>query len=100
MTIKSFRRQAIALVLGVSLMIPMVALAQDPSETNFGLDNLTNIQLGTNTLPETISIFINIILGFLGIVAFIIILLGGFKWMTSGGDEEKIGEARKLIGTL
>jgi len=98
MTIKSFRRQAIALVLGVSLMIPMVALAQDPSETNFGLDNLTNIQLGTNTLPETISIFINIILGFLGIVAFIIILLGGFKWMTSGGDEEKIGEARKLMG--
>ena len=98
MTIKSFRRQAIALVLGVSLMIPMVALAQDPSETNFGLDNLTNIQLGTNTLPETISIFINIILGFLGIVAFIIILLGGCKWMTSGGDEEKIGEARKLMG--
>jgi hypothetical protein len=97
MTIKSFRRQAIALVLGVSLMAPMVALA-DPADTNFGLDQLSDVQLGRNTLPNTIAIFINVILGFLGIVAFIIILLGGFKWMTSGGDEEKIGEAKKLMG--
>ena len=40
---------------------------------------------------------INIILGFLGIVAVVIILLGGFKWMTAGGNEDKVGEARKLI---
>ncbi|MFH0956085.1 MAG: hypothetical protein V1801_02650, partial [Candidatus Falkowbacteria bacterium] len=40
---------------------------------------------------------INIILGFLGIVAVIIILLGGFKWMTAGGNEDKVGEAKKLI---
>ncbi|MFH0956142.1 MAG: hypothetical protein V1801_02950, partial [Candidatus Falkowbacteria bacterium] len=39
---------------------------------------------------------INIILGFLGIVAVIIILLGGFKWMTAGGNEDKVGEAKKL----
>lgn len=40
---------------------------------------------------------IRIILGFLGIVAVIIILLGGFKWMTAGGNEDKVGEAKKLI---
>ena len=40
---------------------------------------------------------INIVLGFLGIVAVIIILLGGFKWMTAGGNEDKVGEAKKLI---
>jgi heme/copper-type cytochrome/quinol oxidase subunit 2 len=40
---------------------------------------------------------INIILGFLGIVAVVIILLGGFKWMTAGGNEDKVGEAKKLI---
>ena len=27
----------------------------------------------------------------------IIILLGGFKWMTAGGNEDKVGEAKKLI---
>lgn len=95
MTIKSFRRQAIALGLSLALFVPSIALAQD---TNFGLDQLSNINLGTNSLQDTIAIFINVILGFLGIVAFIIILLGGFKWMTSGGDEDKIGEAKKLMG--
>lgn len=95
MTTKNLRRQAIALGLTLALFIPSVALAQD---TNFGLDQLQDINLGTNSLQETIAIFINVILGFLGIVAFIIILLGGFKWMTSGGDEDKIGEAKKLMG--
>jgi hypothetical protein len=23
--------------------------------------------------------------------------LGGFKWMTAGGNEDKVGEAKKLI---
>jgi hypothetical protein len=36
-------------------------------------------------------------LGFLGIVAVVIILIGGFKWMTAGGNEDKTAEARKLI---
>jgi len=40
---------------------------------------------------------INVIMGFLGIVAVIIILIGGFKWMTASGSEDKVTEARKLI---
>ncbi|MFA7601214.1 MAG: hypothetical protein WCY43_03240, partial [Patescibacteria group bacterium] len=34
----------------------------------------------------------------LGIVAVVIVLLGGFKWMTAAGNEDKIGEAKKLLG--
>ncbi len=40
---------------------------------------------------------INVLLGFLGIVAVVIVLTGGFKWMMSQGDEGKIGDAKKLI---
>lgn len=40
---------------------------------------------------------INIILGFLGIIAVIIILLAGFQWMTAGGEEEKVSEARQRL---
>jgi hypothetical protein len=36
-------------------------------------------------------------MGFLGIIAVVIILLGGFKWMTAGGDESKVEEAKKLM---
>ena len=34
---------------------------------------------------------------FLGIIAVVIILLGGFKWMTAAGNEDKVAEAKKLI---
>jgi type IV secretory pathway VirB2 component (pilin) len=48
-------------------------------------------------LKTTIMRIINIILGFLGIIAIIIIVIGGFKWMTCGGSEEKTKEAREVI---
>ena len=53
--------------------------------------------LGVKDPREIAASIINVILGFLGIVAVIIILLGGFKWMTAGGNEDKVGEAKKLI---
>ncbi|MFH1534374.1 MAG: hypothetical protein ABIF80_00130, partial [Patescibacteria group bacterium] len=37
------------------------------------------------------------ILGLLGLIAVIMILIGGFKWMTAGGNEEKIESAKKLL---
>ena len=40
---------------------------------------------------------INVILGFLGIVVLGLILFSGFQWMTSGGDEKKIGDAKKRL---
>lgn len=53
--------------------------------------------LGNADLMTTISSIIRIALGFLGVIAVVIILLGGFKWMTSGGNDTKVGEAKKLI---
>jgi hypothetical protein len=53
--------------------------------------------LGEAELSAVVARIIRAILGFLGVVAVVIILWGGFKWMTSGGQEEKIRDARKLI---
>jgi len=55
------------------------------------------IGLGDTDPREMAASVINVALGFLGIVAVVIILIGGFKWMTAGGNEEKVSEARKLI---
>ncbi len=52
----------------------------------------------SSTDPRTMaSSLIKVILGFLGILAVIIILIGGFKWMTAAGNDEQIDEARKII---
>lgn len=40
---------------------------------------------------------IAILLGFLGIVAVVLIIVAGFKWMTAGGDKGKIDEAKSLM---
>lgn len=53
--------------------------------------------LGTSDIRETIASIIKVAMGLLGIVAVVIILIGGFTWMTAGGNEEKVGEAKKWI---
>jgi len=53
--------------------------------------------LSAGTLTDTIASLIRVGLGFLGIVAVVIILIGGFKWVTAGGEEEKVKKAKKYI---
>ncbi len=40
---------------------------------------------------------INVVLGFLGMVLLFYFLYGGFKWMTSGGEEEGVEQAKTMI---
>src|SRR4051812_12438581 len=47
---------------------------------------------GTNDIRLTIASIIRVAMGLLGIVAVVIILIGGFTWMTAGGNDEKVGE--------
>ena len=78
------------------VVMPSFALALTEEET--GITNVGEVTtLPTSELPILITRIINAALGLLGIVAVVIILLGGFKWMTAGGNEEKVGEAKKLI---
>jgi hypothetical protein len=40
---------------------------------------------------------IQYVLGFLGIIFLILIITGGYQWMTAGGNEETIAKAKKRI---
>lgn len=57
----------------------------------------SGLKLGSGDVRQTAARIINVALGFLGILSVIIVLLGGFKYMLSGGSTEKTDEARKLI---
>ena len=48
-------------------------------------------------LRSTIANLIRTAMGLLGIVAVIIILIGGFYWMTAGGDEGRVETGKKWI---
>lgn len=53
--------------------------------------------LGDSNLQVTIARIIRVAMSLLGIVAVVIVLIGGFTWMTAGGNDEKVGEAKKWI---
>ncbi len=84
---------ASALTLFTLIIVPAIALAQ----INTGLDYLSTTGLGTRDVRSIVGSVINVIMGFLGTIAVVIVLLGGFKWMTAGGNEDKVGEAKQLI---
>jgi len=65
---------------------------------NFGQDFIGNeINLSTKD-PRTIaSQIINVSLSILGIVAVVIVIYGGFVWMSSEGNEEKISKAKGIL---
>ncbi len=75
-------------------VLPVIVAAQD---LDLGLENAAGIGLGQKDLKESINSIIQILLSFLGILAVIIILWGGFMWMTAAGDEGKVDKAKKLI---
>ena len=77
---------------------PASATNLDPWGGDTGASDVGNLTgLGNEDPRDIVATVINVIMGFLGIVAVIIILIGGFKWMTAGGNEDKVAEARKLI---
>ncbi len=65
--------------------------------TDFGLGYGTYLGLGTNDIKTGIMNIVQYLLGFLGIIAILIILYGGFTWMTAAGNEEKVGKAKQII---
>lgn len=64
---------------------------------NYGLDDAAGFGLGSLGLVETIGNIVRIFLGFLGILAVLLIAYGGFLWMTAAGDVNKVVKAKKVI---
>jgi hypothetical protein len=48
-------------------------------------------------LLDTVTMLINILMSLLGFIAVIIVLIGGFKWMTAAGEDSKVAEAKKTL---
>lgn len=94
-------------ILSVGIMslfvLPLVmntALAQSSSDNSNlweGVQNNLNSNLKDKTLPNIITGIINIIMGVLGVIVVLIILWGGFIWMTAGGETDKVEKAKKMI---
>ena len=68
----------------------------------FGAQQLAEIGLGNNDPRLIVVRIIQIALGLLGIIAVVIMMYGGYMWMTANGDEEKVTKAKEVLrnGTI
>ncbi|HBH16852.1 MAG TPA: hypothetical protein DDW92_01135, partial [Candidatus Veblenbacteria bacterium] len=80
----------------VGFVLSQSVLAQSDGLGLNEFGNETNLGTEVN-LIGLIARIINIILGFLGVVAIGLILYAGWIWMTSRGDAQKIAKAKKIM---
>lgn len=57
----------------------------------------SEIALPTADIRVVIVRIINAALGFLGIIVVLLVLYGGYLWMTAGGDERKVETAKTVL---
>jgi len=79
------------IVLISALFMPMMASAQSDI---FGINRMSNTNLGSKEVGDTAAGVVNIVLSFLGILAVLGIVAGGFVYMTSGGNADKKGQGQ------
>ncbi|MFA5061575.1 MAG: hypothetical protein WC526_00275 [Patescibacteria group bacterium] len=82
----------------LALLVPVLVSAQTPiGAQDLGIQYGAATGLGHQDIRVTVASIIRTAMGLLGIVAVVIILIGGFIWMTAGGNEEKTSDAKKWI---
>jgi len=82
----------LALVVFIFVLAPPVLAALDT-----GISYGTYTGLGTQDIRVTIMKIVRVVLGLVGVIALIIIIYGGYIWMTSAGNPEKIDQAKKIL---
>ncbi len=91
-------KKKIGLALGIIIIAGLAFTARLALAADFGFDPIANtIGLSQADPRFIVGRIIQIALSLLGLVALVIILAAGTIWMTSGGDEEKISRAKRLL---
>lgn len=93
-------KNALSFLMLVAIFVPAFVLALPAlAQPDLGTEYATNLELvTTDEDPRDVAVnIVRYLMTFLGIIAVVIILLGGFKWMTAAGNEDKVAEAKKVI---
>lgn len=89
------------LALGVSAVMPVaqsdVAYAQFEGGIQGGLDATGQKDKDIENVDSVITRVVNVLLFIIGAISVIMIIFGGFKYVTSGGDSNGVTSAKNTI---
>lgn len=98
---KIFSNLLIGFVLSLIFFLPAVCSADTPlerlenvvaSQPSYDVDKTTS-----ETVVDYVGQIISVFLGLLGVIFVILIIYGGYLWMTSAGNAEKVSKAGQII---
>ncbi|MFA6227635.1 MAG: hypothetical protein WC668_00385 [Patescibacteria group bacterium] len=96
-TLKKLLASMLIVVAMSMFALPVLVSAQDDVQ-NIDLDLIASTAgIEQGNLNSIIGGILNVAMGFLGVIAVLIILYGGFIWMTAGGEQDKVDKAKKMI---
>lgn len=83
----------------VRIIVPFIFLrAHAQTRDKFNLNAAaSDTGVYKEELPTVIATIVINILGIVGVIFLLLIVYGGMVWMTSGGNEQRIGTAKKLL---
>lgn len=100
--LKTIRKKLLAGMLVLGLMAAPVALVPtadvvaNSAKTTI-LDGANKAQTGASDLEGTITDVTNVLLFLIGAVGVIMLVLGGFKYVTSNGNADQIKSAKNTV---
>jgi hypothetical protein len=97
-----FILQMICLI--ILLAVPQESRAADASEIKFAPQvsipgsNFTTDKAAAPSIAKYIKAVYNYAIGIVGILAAVVLMFGGVRWLLAGGSPDKIGDAKAWIG--
>ncbi len=98
--LKKITSLSILLIIAFAFLNPCHAgLLTNSSSTIDQASALTN-KAGFNTstsIGDVVALIIRMALGVLGIIFLVLLVMGGYQWMTAGGNEDQVEKAQSRI---
>ena len=89
---------AASLAVVAALLSPVLVPSVAEAQIQRGIDAAQTSDMSTAVNPDdVVEKVVNIILFVLGVLAVIMIIFGGFRYVTSGGDSNKLTSAKNTI---
>ena len=80
-----------------AISCPKGSLREGEDLSSLSECNIAKDHAGSDNLMETVNIIISVVLGLLGLAAVVMIIYGGFMYVTSAADSAKIKKAKDTI---
>ncbi|MBU1037114.1 pilin [Patescibacteria group bacterium] len=95
--INKIKIKLILLLASLTFLPAEISKAQNPLERLKSTASQSGYATQQVTPAETVATIIIYVLGFIGLIFLAVTIFSGFQWMTAGGNEEKISEAKKRL---